>query len=355
MSANTISLKWDNPSVESLFRLLRIALGNGESSRSSSKVDWQEVYDLSMQQRVGAIACDGLFALEQCDIDEDLRYKWLGQSMVIEQKATAQWKLACQLASLYAQHGIKTYLLKGISFASYYPKPFHRPSSDLDICLLENFDKGNSLVEQMGVKVDVSETKHSHFTINNIHVENHQFCIGVKGNKRNKMIERRLRQLLNQEATPLGKSSVMRPVWLFNALFSMCHAQTHFLIEEGITLKHVTDWVVLKNHVKSDEELTAFWRECESFGLSRFARTIDELADHIYHGGEIGDLAKMMLQDILCHKHHEESKNKTAAHLNILKMIVSNSWKYKYFSDTTAFRMVLTYIFGHLFDRAPKL
>ena len=83
MSANTISLKWDNPSVESLFRLLRIALGNVESSCTASKVDWQEVYDLSMQQRVGAIACDGLFTLEQCDIDEDLRYKWLGQSMVI--------------------------------------------------------------------------------------------------------------------------------------------------------------------------------------------------------------------------------------------------------------------------------
>ena len=197
MSANTTSLKWDNPSVESLFRLLRIALGNGGSSCTASKVDWQEVYDLSMQQRVGAIACDGLFALEQCDIDEDLRYKWLGQSMVIEQKATAQWKLACQLASLYAQHGIKTYLLKGISFASYYPKPFHRPSSDLDICLLEDFDKGNSLVEQMGVKVDVSETKHSHFTINNIHVENHQFCIGVKGNKRNKMISLSKKALLS--------------------------------------------------------------------------------------------------------------------------------------------------------------
>ena len=355
MSANTTSLKWDDPSVEALFHLLRIALGNGESSRFASRVDWQQVYDLSMQQRVGAIACDGLFAMEQCDIDEDLRYKWLGQSMVIEQKDTTQWKLACQLASLYAQHGIKTYLLKGISFASYYPKPFHRPSTDVDICLLEDFNKGNSLVEQMGVKVDVSETKHSHFTINNIHVENHQFCIGVKGNKRNKMIERRLRQLLNEEATPLGKSNVLRPVWMFNALFSMCHAQTHFLIEEGITLKHVTDWIVLKKHVKSDDELNAFWLECESFGLSKFARTIDELADHVYHGGVISDLGKMMLQDILDHKQHEESQNKTAAHLKILKMILANSWKYKFFSDTTAFRMVLTYIFGHLFDRAPKL
>ena len=29
----------------------------------------------------------------------------------------------------------------------------------------------------------------------------------------------------------------------------------------------------------------------------------------------------MMLQDILCHKHHEESKNKTAAHLKILIFI----------------------------------
>ena len=355
MSAKTTSLKWDSPSVEALFRLLRIALGNGESSCSASKVDWQEVYDLSMQQRVGAIACDGLFALEQCDIDEDLRYKWLGQSMVIEQKATAHWKLACQLASLYAQHGIKTYLLKGISFASYYPKPFHRPSSDLDICLLEDYAKGNSLVEKTGIKVDDSEAKHSHFTINNIHVENHQFCIGVKGSKRNKVIERRLRQLLNEECTALGKSDVLRPTWMFNALFSMRHAQTHFLIEDGISLKHIMDWIVLKKHAESEAALSAFWHECDTFGLTTFARAVDELADHIYIGAPISDVGEMMLQAILDHKQHEDYNNKTVAHLSMLKMIWANGWKYRYFSDTVASKVALTYIFGHLFDRTPKL
>ena len=275
--------------------------------------------------------------------------------MVIEQKSTAQWKLACQLAHLYAQNGIKTYLLKGISFASYYSKPFHRSSSDLDICLLDDFDKGNALVEKMGIKVDVSEVKHSHFTINNIHVENHQFCIGVKGNRRNKVIERRLRQLLNDNCTALGNSDLLRPVWMFNALFSMCHAQTHFLIEEGITLKHIADWIVLKKHVGSDDELSEFWRECELYGMSKFARAVDELAEHIYYGGAISDQGKMMLQDILSHKQHEECKNKTAAHLNILKMIWANGWKYKYFSNTSSSRMALTYIFGHLFDRTPEL
>ena len=352
---NRSVLSWDSPSVEVLFQLLRIALGKEEPSSLPNDVNWQEVYYLSLKQGVGAIACDGMLALKECNIDEELKFKWMGQSMMIERKSESQWRLVCQLADLYAQQGIRTYILKGISFASYYPKQFHRSSSDVDICLLDDFEKGNILVEETGVKVNREESKHSHFTIHKIHVENHQFCVGIKGNKQKRVVEQRLRQILSENCSVIGNSKVLRPEWLFNALFSMCHAQTHFLVEEGITFKHILDWIVLKKQAMSDDILDMFWRDCNSFGLLKFARTLDELADYVYYGGDISELGIIMLQDILCHREHKKSKNRFLAHLNILQMIKVNEWKYKLFSNTSAMKMIYIYIYGFFFDRSPKL
>ena len=87
--------------AEILFKLIRIALGKEEPSPLPNDVNWKEVYDLSLKQGVGAIACDGMLALKECGIDEELRYKWMGQSMVIEQKAQNQWRSLCQLTSAY--------------------------------------------------------------------------------------------------------------------------------------------------------------------------------------------------------------------------------------------------------------
>ena len=169
-------------------------------------VNWQEVYELSLRQGVGAIACDGLLKLKDCSIDEELKYKWMGQSMVIEEKYSLRWNIICNLSDLFARHGITTRVLKGAAYASYYPFPNHRVSTDLDICLLEDFERGNQIAERMGIEVNRNDSKHSHFTINDVHIENHQFCVGVRGNRRNKKIERYLKELLSDGGDTLKEA-----------------------------------------------------------------------------------------------------------------------------------------------------
>lgn len=341
----------DSATVQKLFQLLRIALGKEELSSLPNDVNWQEVYDLSLKQGVGAIACDGMLAIEDCDIDEELKYKWMGQSLVIEQKSKARWRALCQLAELFAQNGIKTNVLKGFSYASYYPNPFHRPSSDLDICLLDDFERGNQIVEKVGIKVNRSESKHSHFTFNGIHVENHQFCVGVKGSKVDKTIELFLKSLLETGECTIGRYNVTKPNWLFNAFFFMCHARTHFLVEEGITLKNICDWILLRDSKDKDFDMGRFWAKCDEFGLLKFASAIEDVSKYVLGNNHLSELGSLMLQDILSVKTHEQSKNKMMAHLNILKMIWGNRWKYPLFSDTTPFNMFVRYGYGFFFER----
>lgn len=344
-------MTWDSHSVQTLFQLLRIALGKEEPISLPNDVEWQDVYNLSLQHGVGAIACDGLLTIQDNAINEELKYKWMGQSMVIENKAKARWRALCQLADLFEQHGIKTYVLKGFSYASFYPNPFHRPSSDLDICLLGDFEKGNQVVEKVGIDVNRSESKHSHFTFNGVHVENHQFCVGVKGSKVDKAIDLFLKSLLETSECTLGNTNVIKPNWLFNAFFFMCHARTHFLIEEGITLKNVCDWALLKDCKVEGGDRELFWTKCDEFGLMKFASAIDEVAGFVFGGNHLSDLGERLLQDILSVKTHKHNKNKAMAHLNILRMIWENRWKYSLFSDTTPINMFFKYGYGFFFER----
>lgn len=60
---------------------------------------------------------------------------------------------------------------------------------------------------------------------------------------------------------------------------------------------------------------------------------------------------RRMLEDILAPKDVRHYKSKFLAHLNILRMVWNNRWKYRYYSDTNAFAVMWRYIYGHLFDR----
>lgn len=352
---NRIEKYRNNSSEEVLFILLRIILGKKEPRNLPSDVNWQDVYKLSLRQGVGAIACDGMLKLQDCVICEDLRYKWVGQSMVIENKARVQWNLVCELADLFARNGVKTIVLKGFSYASYYYDPFHRASSDIDIWLRGDYEKGNQIVENMGIKVDSSGSKHSHFDINGISVENHRFCVGVRGNNRNKKLERYLRTLLDKNGNYIYDSMAIKPEWLFNAIFFMCHARNHFLIGECISLKYICDWIVLRDCNDEGKDIEKFWLECDSLGLSQFAKIIDEIANYVIKKGNLSEMGARVLNDILDIKTQKTSHIKLFAHMNMLKRIWANRWKYKYFSDTSAIGMMMSYIWGYLFDRKPEL
>ena len=59
-------------SANTLFQLLRLALGNKEECNLPSGIDWQEVIDLSFDQGVAAIAVDGLGFAHDNDDDDGL-------------------------------------------------------------------------------------------------------------------------------------------------------------------------------------------------------------------------------------------------------------------------------------------
>ena len=104
------------------------------------------------------------------------------------------------------------------------------------------------------------------------------------------------------------------------------------------------------------KNLDQFWEDCSNLGLKQFAEVIDEIADYMLGKCGVSDAGAIMLDDIIyLHEETMPVDDKLRAHIQIISTIWNNRWKFKYYSDMTALGLILTYIWGYIFDRHPDL
>ena len=367
-----------SPSVEVLFRLLRIALGNEKDFSLPLSVNWKEVIDISFEQGVAAIAVDGLQriydeipnqvrddALETLDSPEleDLKYEWFGEVMNAEQDFANQWSAAYNMGRLFRENGIRTFVMKGFAVGQYYPVPQHRQCGDLDCYLLGDYEKANRLMESAGIPVEYELYKHSKYNYQGLTVENHQFCIPVRGSKKNKALEKYLESCVERStAAYIGDSCLETPSVMFNALFLTAHALNHFL-SDGISLRHVCDWGMFLKACSSEVDWEEFKAVASRYGLLRFAESMSRLA-FVVCGVEvswIGDYAlqpqdERLLNDIF---NHVDNEHMNGSLWNQRRILVQNKlksgWKYRTFTCSSVCGELLRNAYGLVFDRKPKL
>lgn len=161
-----------------------------------------------------------------------------------------------QTAVLYAEalrgEGILCYVLKGLSFASYYSRPELRRFGDLDLFLVDERSSernvseiGDEVAEGMGARYVFATRKHSHLLFRNLKIENHYYLIpdGWKGERAE--IESIFRKLLFSDAASLIQNTeLMCPNIRFNALYGLYHSLEDF-ISVGMKLKMIYDWAAL--------------------------------------------------------------------------------------------------------------
>ena len=178
--------------------LVRLGVGH-EMGALEEDVDWMSVYDLSAQHGLTAVVLDGIerLPLEKRPVKQSL-LQWIGTVMQAESQYDIQLKSAIQMAELFRQNNIRTYVLKGVVISECYPKPRHRVGGDLDCFLLPvrgDFDawaSGNDLMKSDGYKVEDNFYKHSKFMLPGLTVENHQFMTASEdGGFPTRVIERR--------------------------------------------------------------------------------------------------------------------------------------------------------------------
>ena len=266
---------------EVLFKLIRIALGRENDYSLPNDVNWVRVYEMSLRQGVGAIVCDGMLALDKCSIDEDLRYKWMGQSMVIEQKYQHHKNVLAELSELYRQHGIQMMLLKGYGLSLNYPVPEHRPSGDIDIYLFGYKLKSDEFVEkELGINVKTSYEKHSSYIYKGVTIENHGTFFDIYSHPSNEYVNDYICELIEgrTEVVAIGNSCFVIPNPTLMASHLLRHTACDFAAN-SISLRQVLDWISLVTQRGSEMEWPVILSFVEKTGMSQFFHLINSFSE----------------------------------------------------------------------------
>lgn len=268
-----------------LYKLIAAGFGECDDSFLPPSVNWESLWMMSRQQGVSAICLDGLQLIDKekrclTSIPKQLKMQWIASVMHQEQVYHTQWNAANGLGELYDRHRINTYVLKGFSLSRFYPKPEHRPCTDMDCYLRDKYEDGNKIAKENGLTVDCSYYKHSKILLRGLTVENHQYLLPVKGSGKAKRFERELRSWIEDGNNEyIGDSRLKATSPFFDVVYVLAHAQEHFL-NEGIILRHICDWaMVLKAHADK-VDWNEWKRVCKEYGMLSFGYAMSRLANN---------------------------------------------------------------------------
>lgn len=262
----------DNPPMDKFFELLQASIGTRDAlSHPLSLQEWKEVYRMSKQQGVTAVTFNFVKSLPKEEAPHRaLALEWFSAATGIERTLLQMQMVAEDFAKRMKEKQIPVVVLKGIAFAQYYPNPLHRECGDLDCYLMGKKEEGDQCALEMGGRLEESGYKHSHLSYKGLTIENHRFFTDLKNTPRSFLTERHLKELMQEDCTSLGNTSLLSPSLNFNALFLLKHAQGHF-IDEGIRMRHVLDWALFLRKEQDHADWECLLPMMEDAHLTRFA------------------------------------------------------------------------------------
>lgn len=364
MSNNTL-----NHITDILFATLRAALFGQPIDENLfvglSAEEWTALFKMSAQQGVLAIVYDVVSTLpKEQQPPRALNIQWAISTETIENRYELQLKTSVALAELFATQDIKTVVLKGLAISTYYPTSKYRECGDLDCFLSKNYELGNKLCEQIGAKVKRDYYKNSHINYRGLMIENHHFCLPIRGSRGMKKLERHLETIAVGEAVRyVPNTKLIIPTSDFNALFLTVHALNHFL-SEGIKLRHICDWALLLKAEQDNIDWSSFYQWCDRLHLTRLANALTAISVR-YLGLKItnpnivseSEYAERVLDNVLFKSESLFNKGYSAwqARFRQVKNKFSFAWKYHKIYQKSVVAETLRAALAFFFEPNPKL
>lgn len=237
--------------TEIFLELLRSGVWGLPIHLSKPPDDWHTIYNMSKKQSVQAVVFDGVQKLPKAFIPpKELVLEWYGITMRTEKISEAHERDLVSLIKFLSDCNIDNRLMKGQGCASFYPKPWHRQSGDIDLFVGERqYNKAQDLIRNHGVKIEKESVYDVHFTWGKTIVEMHKWETFFYY----PFVNRRLQSICRKEEW--NKSIVVnigdQPIALFNATFNafyiFVHLYHHFL-QVGIGLRQICDWMLWMKH-----------------------------------------------------------------------------------------------------------
>lgn len=356
---------------EQFFSLLRNALSGTVPTRDEIEsfrvADWDGIFRLAASQGVLAVVWDAVARLPaECMPQRVLKIRWALGAENIADRYRKSKTAAAELAAAWCSEGLSPVVLKGFAVSRYYPVPEYRECGDFDCFLGAGRDRGDEMAAAVGATIERPVGyKHTHIHYKGLMVENHRFCIGIRGSRRAKAFERILEDLLEHGGEPeyVEQTCIRIPGPNFNALFLVWHALIHFLME-GIRIRHVCDWACFVAAEQERVDWQEFYELCDAYHLRRFADALTAISVK-YLGLRVtspavvteSPYAVRILDSILDDDSSvfNRGKGKWWSRTKMLSNVFQYRWKYREIYQKGYFGEMMRLVAGFVFDRNPKV
>ena len=345
---------------QALFILLKASIRNKVLDESFfqgfSEAEWKEVYRLAVEQGVMAMVFNSVMGLpDELKPPRSLKLSWAISVEVVEKRYYKQKAVAHDLADFLKKNNINMFLFKGLYFAQYYPIPSHREFGDLDIFLLGEFEKGNNVLLQQGLKKNHSDPKHTSFTYKGVMVENHTNFLTLHRYSHLGNLEKKLLELCNESLSGNFQGNILFPSTDFAVLYMMCHTILHF--PSSFILRNLCDWVVFLEANKGKVDFKKYNKALAEAGLSEISDAITALAVRFFELNQDSapvynynhTLEDKILQEML---NPEVIRKKNPSVWDIIKykfkLLKSRRWKYELVNPNGYGRFLLYSFFYYL-------
>ena len=349
---------------DTLSTLIHSALTNQLISGNYTEEEWQQCFDMALDQQVLAMTFHAMTALsKEQRPDFVLWSKWMAYAQNIAAQSKHKREVVRKMGEWLAADGLSTMIIKGFSLAVLYPQPELRESSDIDIYSGEDYDKVNTCFEKHGLHVGRADSHHVHINIDGISVEHHFALHNSRVKNGMEGPAEVLQRLAATDRRPTSLPGICFPNPTFTALFTAWHAHKHFLAEK-IELRHVIDWTLSLRQLSDEEAWTV--REVK-YGSpwGRFADTLTAIALHrlqlptdcfpqrvVEAASEIApELEQKVWDDILSLGHTAHGRTSNHRRLNIARRTLQNRWKFAAYADMSAERFLWKEFIGYLRNR----
>ena len=279
--------------LDLFFELLQISLGTRDQlSRVPDAKEWEEIYNLSMQQAVAGVLMGGLSRLP----DEQLppmavRLQWIGTTHTIEQNNKAINDAVVSLCRESQEKGIGIIVFKGQTLAALYPNAEWRHSGDIDYYVRK--EEWQRAVDDLGRRneignitnyIDYTTEKDVQYKCGSIAYEMHKMMLSLASPRHRRYWE----QVVMPEilSTPwtvnINGYEVPTLAPMHNILYVFAHIFEH-LILDGVGLRQFCDlYYLLTTYTLTDSEIRRLKEHLEGLGLDRaFTGVCSILTDYL--------------------------------------------------------------------------
>lgn len=184
-----------------------------------------------------------------------------------------------RLHKLLSENDIQYMIIKGVASSLYYKDPLVRSMGDVDFLVdTDNLEKVCGLLETEGFEV-VSKSHFNHYVYRNekcrfeVHFEPAGIPMGDAGKKVRKYLEDALQQS-RTVLTPYGEMKV--PSAFHHGLIILLH-KSHHLTNEGLGLRHLSDWACFVASMSTTEFCELFEEPLKEIGLWNFAMILTKM------------------------------------------------------------------------------